>query len=72
MTRARAGQQKANDNLHDGVVRRGFGLKGEIRPSLIADYHSNLVDRIKSEGNRLTVGRLTFRLAEEFGFCYGV
>jgi 4-hydroxy-3-methylbut-2-en-1-yl diphosphate reductase len=54
------------------VVRRGFGLKGEIRDSLSIDYHSDLVDRIKGQGHRLTVGRLTFRLAEEFGFCYGV
>jgi 4-hydroxy-3-methylbut-2-enyl diphosphate reductase len=54
------------------VVRRGFGLKSEIRESLTVDYHSDLVDRIKSQGNMLTAGRLTFRLAEEFGFCYGV
>jgi 4-hydroxy-3-methylbut-2-enyl diphosphate reductase len=54
------------------VVRRGFGLKGEIRESLTVDYHSDLVDRIKNKGHRLSVGRLTFRLAEEFGFCYGV
>ncbi|HUK88863.1 MAG TPA: 4-hydroxy-3-methylbut-2-enyl diphosphate reductase, partial [Blastocatellia bacterium] len=54
------------------VVRRGFGLKAEIRDSLITDYHSSVVKRIKEQGNTLEVGRLTFRLAEEFGFCYGV
>jgi 4-hydroxy-3-methylbut-2-enyl diphosphate reductase len=54
------------------VVRRGFGLKGEIRESLTVDYHSDLIDRIKGQGGSLTVGRLTFRLAQEFGFCYGV
>ena len=54
------------------VVRRGFGLKGEIRETLINDYHSSIVEKIKSQGHTLTVGRLTFRLAEEFGFCYGV
>jgi 4-hydroxy-3-methylbut-2-enyl diphosphate reductase len=53
-------------------VRRGFGLKSEIRPFLAADYHSNLVDNIKAQGNSITAGRLIFRLAEEFGFCYGV
>lgn len=54
------------------VVRRGFGLKGEIRETLINDYHSAIVEKVKSQGHALTVGRLTFRLAEEFGFCYGV
>lgn len=60
------------ESLKGSVVRRGFGLKGEIRPALAVDYHSDLVDRIKSQGNELSIGRLTFRLAEEFGFCYGV
>ena len=54
------------------VVRRGFGLKSEIRETLINDYHSAIVEKIKSQGHTLTVDRLTFRLAEEFGFCYGV
>ncbi len=60
------------NNSQSGVVRKGFGLKGEIRPALVADYHSDLVDRIKAQDYALEVGRLTFRLAEEFGFCYGV
>ncbi|HWP43777.1 MAG TPA: 4-hydroxy-3-methylbut-2-enyl diphosphate reductase, partial [Blastocatellia bacterium] len=62
----------ASADPRQNVVRRGFGLKSEIRDSLTVDYHSDLVDRIKSQGNVLRVGRLTFRLAEEFGFCYGV
>jgi 4-hydroxy-3-methylbut-2-enyl diphosphate reductase len=56
----------------DSIIRRGFGLKSEIRQSLLADYHSELVERIKSQNNTIAAGRLTFRLAEEFGFCYGV
>ncbi len=52
--------------------QRGFGLKEEIRPELSADYHSRIVDRIKSEGHRLVAGDVTFLLAREFGFCYGV
>ncbi len=54
------------------VVRKGFGLKSEIREVLSLDYHSDIVERIKSQGHTLSVGRFTFRLAEEFGFCYGV
>jgi 4-hydroxy-3-methylbut-2-enyl diphosphate reductase len=52
--------------------RKGFGLKGEIEGLLSADYHSNLIETLRSRGYRLTVGPLTFRLAKEFGFCYGV
>jgi len=52
--------------------RKGFGLKREIADSLAVDYHSRLVDRIRSSGNTLAVGDLTIKLAKEFGFCYGV
>jgi 4-hydroxy-3-methylbut-2-enyl diphosphate reductase len=52
--------------------RRGFGLREAITPELLADYHSRLVDRIRTAGFRLAVGDLTFLLAREFGFCYGV
>jgi len=38
----------------------------------VADYHSDLVDRVRAQGYVLTVGDLTFKLAGEFGFCYGV
>lgn len=56
--------------------RRGFGLKKQIEPLIQAEYHSALVDRIRARGYEQTFGegeqRLTIRLAEEFGFCYGV
>jgi len=52
--------------------RRGFGLKGDIEGALAADYHSRVVDRIRAHGYVLAVGDLTFKLAREFGFCYGV
>jgi 4-hydroxy-3-methylbut-2-en-1-yl diphosphate reductase len=52
--------------------RKGFGLKGEIAGQLSADYHSAIVEALRERGYRLQVGHLTFRLAREFGFCYGV
>jgi 4-hydroxy-3-methylbut-2-en-1-yl diphosphate reductase len=52
--------------------RKGFGLKGAIEGALTADYHSRVVDLVRSSGYTLAVGELTFRLAREFGFCYGV
>jgi 4-hydroxy-3-methylbut-2-enyl diphosphate reductase len=52
--------------------RKGFGLKNEIAGRLTADYHSAIVETLREQGYRLQVGHLTFRLAREFGFCYGV
>src|SRR3989442_15287256 len=52
--------------------QRGFGLRDEIEPELRADYHSGIVERLKASGYRLEAGSLTFLLAREFGFCYGV
>lgn len=58
--------------MESTYFRRGFGLKGEIDAQRTADYASGIVETIRAQGNRLQVGPLTFRLAQEFGFCYGV
>ncbi len=58
--------------MEQTYFRRGFGLKGDIEGALAADYHSRVVDRIRAHGYVLAVGDLTFKLAREFGFCYGV
>jgi 4-hydroxy-3-methylbut-2-enyl diphosphate reductase len=52
--------------------RKGFGLKAAIEGQLTADYHSAVVEALRANDFRLTAGPLTFRLAREFGFCYGV
>jgi 4-hydroxy-3-methylbut-2-enyl diphosphate reductase len=52
--------------------RRGFGLKSVIEGALVGDYHSRIVDLVRGRGYTLVAGDLTFRLAGEFGFCYGV
>ncbi|HZH40115.1 MAG TPA: 4-hydroxy-3-methylbut-2-enyl diphosphate reductase [Gemmatimonadales bacterium] len=58
--------------MEQTYFRKGFGLKGAIEGTLAADYHSRVVDRVRASDYRLVVGDLTFRLAREFGFCYGV
>ncbi|HEX4560449.1 MAG TPA: 4-hydroxy-3-methylbut-2-enyl diphosphate reductase [Gemmatimonadales bacterium] len=58
--------------MEQTYFRKGFGLKGAIEGTLAADYHSRVVDRVRASDYRLAVGDLTFRLAREFGFCYGV
>jgi 4-hydroxy-3-methylbut-2-enyl diphosphate reductase len=52
--------------------RRGLGLKKEVEPILAAEYHSALVDEIRASGFTTTIGEMTVRLAQDFGFCYGV
>jgi 4-hydroxy-3-methylbut-2-enyl diphosphate reductase len=58
--------------MESTYFRRGFGLKSEIEGQLTTDYHSNVVEALRANQYRLAVGSLTFRLAREFGFCYGV
>ena len=58
--------------MESTYFRRGFGLKAEIEGRLAADYHSAVVERLRANQYELTAGPLTFRLAREFGFCYGV
>ena len=52
--------------------RRGLGLKKEIEPVLAAEYHSALVEDIRARGYTAQFGDITLRLAQDFGFCYGV
>ena len=58
--------------MESTYFRRGFGLKSEIEGQLTADYHSTVVEALRANQYRLTAGPLIFRLAREFGFCYGV
>jgi 4-hydroxy-3-methylbut-2-en-1-yl diphosphate reductase len=54
------------------VFRKGLDLKHAVAGMLADNYHSALVDRIKTEDYTYRAGRLTLHLAREFGFCYGV
>jgi len=52
--------------------QKGFKLKAVVGPVLRANYHSQVVERLKSCDYAARAGELTLRLAREFGFCYGV
>jgi 4-hydroxy-3-methylbut-2-enyl diphosphate reductase len=44
-----------------------------VQAQVLSHYTSELVDRIRKKGGVLSAdGRLTIKLAKEFGFCYGV
>jgi 4-hydroxy-3-methylbut-2-enyl diphosphate reductase len=61
-------------SLHhsDRYNRRGFGLGEEVAGSLEEAYQSNLIASLRENGHVLQRGRLRIRLAEAFGFCWGV
>ena len=61
-------------SLHhsDRYNRRGFGRAEEVAGSLEQAYQSSLIGSIRDNQYRLSHGRLNVRLAEAFGFCWGV
>lgn len=52
--------------------QKGFGLKSEVGPVLARTYQSAVIERLKALGYEAGAGGLQFKLAKEFGFCYGV
>src|SRR3990170_7686880 len=52
--------------------QKGFGLKSEVGPVLARTYQSAVIERLKAMGYEAAAGGLHFKLAKEFGFCYGV
>ncbi len=57
-----------SENYH----RKGFGKGAEVATMLAAEYQSNLVQQIRDSNYTLRRGDVTIRLAESFGFCWGV
>ena len=43
-----------------------------VSAQVVAHYRSELVERLRANGGRITHDGLTIKLAKEFGFCYGV
>ena len=58
--------------MKDTYFRKGFGLKAEVKPVIDSEYHSALLERIRSRAYLDRFGDVTVRLAKDFGFCYGV
>lgn len=59
-------------SIKQTYFRKGFGLKQEVRPLIDSEYHSALVEEIQAKGHTAQFGDVTVRLAQDFGFCYGV
>lgn len=52
--------------------RKGFGLKDEVEAELKSEYQSDLIAGLRANGNALVRGNITVKLAQAFGFCWGV
>src|SRR5687767_1194600 len=63
---------RRTQDLEQTYFRKGFGLKKDLKPLIDAEYQSALVERIRGRGYTDSFGDVTVRLAQEFGFCYGV
>lgn len=57
-----------SENYH----RKGFGHEEEVANLLHSEYQSNLIQKIRETNYTLKRGDVTIRLAQSFGFCWGV
>jgi 4-hydroxy-3-methylbut-2-enyl diphosphate reductase len=59
-------------NHSDNYFRRGFGHGAAVAETMATSYQSGLIQELRANGNVLTRGDVTIRLAQAFGFCWGV
>uniref|UniRef100_A0A224XFW4 4-hydroxy-3-methylbut-2-enyl diphosphate reductase n=1 Tax=Hypericum androsaemum TaxID=140968 RepID=A0A224XFW4_HYPAN len=52
--------------------RKGFGHKQETLQLMNREYTSDIIKTLKENGNSYTWGNVTVKLAESYGFCWGV
>ncbi len=63
---------KRSLNQSDNYHRKGFGHQADVAVVLESEYQSDLIQEIRERNYTLTRGDVTIRLAESFGFCWGV
>jgi 4-hydroxy-3-methylbut-2-en-1-yl diphosphate reductase len=52
--------------------RKGFGYGAEVADTMQSEYQSDLIQEIRNQNYCLKQGQVTIRLAQSFGFCWGV
>ncbi|XP_031484319.1 4-hydroxy-3-methylbut-2-enyl diphosphate reductase, chloroplastic-like [Nymphaea colorata] len=52
--------------------RKGFGFKEETMQLINREYKSNIIETLKKNNYEYTWGNVTVKLAEAYGFCWGV
>ncbi|MBF2078407.1 MAG: 4-hydroxy-3-methylbut-2-enyl diphosphate reductase [Synechococcales cyanobacterium T60_A2020_003] len=63
---------KRSLNQSEKYHRKGFGHDAEASGAMQSEYQSDLIQQIRENGYTLARGDVTIRLAEAFGFCWGV
>ncbi len=63
---------KRSLNHSEKYFRKGFGHDAEVSGMMNTEYQSSLIQDIRDNNYSLTRGNVTIRLAEAFGFCWGV
>jgi 4-hydroxy-3-methylbut-2-enyl diphosphate reductase len=63
---------KRSLNNSENYHRKGFGHDAEVSGMMQSEYQSPLIQQIRDNQYRLQRGDVTIRLAEAFGFCWGV
>ncbi|BAU40587.1 4-hydroxy-3-methylbut-2-enyl diphosphate reductase [Leptolyngbya sp. O-77] len=63
---------KRSLNNSENYHRKGFGHEAEVSGQMQSEYQSDLIQQIRENGYTLTRGDVTIRLAQAFGFCWGV
>jgi 4-hydroxy-3-methylbut-2-enyl diphosphate reductase len=63
---------KRSLNSSANYHRKGFGHDVEVSGQMQSEYQSDLIQRIRENNYTLQRGDVTIRLAEAFGFCWGV
>lgn len=63
---------KRSLNSSENYHRKGFGHEAEVAGQMQSEYESSLIQQIRNNHFTLRRGNVTIRLAEAFGFCWGV
>lgn len=63
---------KRSLNNSENYHRKGFGHEEEVSGQMQSEYQSDLIQQIRDSGYTLKRGQVTIRLAQAFGFCWGV
>jgi 4-hydroxy-3-methylbut-2-enyl diphosphate reductase len=63
---------KRSLNSSANYHRKGFGHDADVADAMQSEYQSDLIQEIRTNHYVLKRGEVTIRLAEAFGFCWGV
>ncbi|KAK1402633.1 4-hydroxy-3-methylbut-2-enyl diphosphate reductase [Heracleum sosnowskyi] len=63
---------RKNLTRREDYNKKGFGRKKETLELISREYYSDVIKTLNENGNEYTWGSVTVKLAESYGFCWGV